>query len=40
MLETETEEGAREILIQDPSIKFGIQKVANFRPIRLSLIKK
>lgn len=40
IFETETEEEARELLMQDPSIKIGIQKVADFRPIRLSLIKK
>jgi len=40
IFETETEEEARELLMQDPSIKSGIQKVADFRPIRLSLTKK
>ena len=40
IFETETEEEARELLMHDPSIKSGIQKVADFRPIRLSLTKK
>jgi uncharacterized protein YciI len=40
ILETETEEEAKELLRKDPSIKSGIQKVADFRPIRLSLTKK
>jgi uncharacterized protein YciI len=40
IFETETEEEAKELLMDDPSIKIGIQNVADFRPIRLSLIKK
>jgi uncharacterized protein len=40
IFETQTEEEARELLMQDPSIKSGIQKVTDFRPIRLSLTKK
>lgn len=40
ILETETEEEARELLEDDPSIKAGIQKIADFRPIRLSLARK
>ena len=40
IFETETEEEARELLMQDPSIKSGIQKVVDFRPVRLSLTKK
>ena len=40
IFETDTEEEARDLLMQDPSIKSGIQKVADFRPIRLSLTKK
>jgi uncharacterized protein YciI len=40
IFETDTEEEARELLMQDPSIKSGVQKVADFRPIRLSLTKK
>jgi uncharacterized protein YciI len=39
ILETKTEEEARQLLENDPSIKAGIQKIADFRPIRLSLIK-
>jgi uncharacterized protein len=40
IFETETEEEARKLLMQDPSVKSGIQKIADFRPIRLSLTKK
>lgn len=40
ILEAETEEQAKELLENDPSIKAGIQKIADFRPIRLSLTKK
>jgi len=40
IFETETEEEARELLENDPSIKAGIQKIVDIRPIRLSLTKK
>jgi uncharacterized protein YciI len=40
ILEAETEREAKELIENDPSIKAGIQKVADFRPIRLSLTKK
>ena len=40
IFETETEEEAKHLLENDPSIKAGIQKIADFRPIRLSLTKK
>ena len=40
IFETETEDEARKLIMQDPSIKSGIQKIADFRPIRLSLTKK
>ena len=39
IFETESEEEARELLLQDPSIKSGIQKLADFRPFRLSVKK-
>ncbi|MHA1986930.1 MAG: YciI family protein [Promethearchaeota archaeon] len=39
IFETETEEEARRLLEDDPSIKAGIQKISDFRPIRLSLTK-
>lgn len=39
ILETETEEEAKILLEKDPSVKAGIQKIADFRPIRLSLTK-
>ncbi|MFX0029989.1 MAG: YciI family protein [Candidatus Hermodarchaeota archaeon] len=40
ILETETEEEAKELIKADPSVKAGIQKIADFRPIRLSLTRK
>ncbi|MFX1324761.1 MAG: YciI family protein [Promethearchaeota archaeon] len=39
ILETETEEEARDLLEKDPSVKLGIQKITDFRPIRLSLTR-
>jgi uncharacterized protein YciI len=39
IFETENEEEAKKLLENDPSVKAGIQKIADFRPIRLSLIK-
>ncbi len=39
ILEAETEEDARNLLENDPSVKAGIQKIADFRPIRLSLTR-
>ncbi|MFX0034364.1 MAG: YciI family protein [Candidatus Hermodarchaeota archaeon] len=40
ILEAENEKDAREILEKDPSVRAGIQKIVDFRPIRLSLIRK
>ncbi len=40
ILEANTEEEAKELIENDPSIKAEIQKVADFRPIRLSLKRK
>jgi uncharacterized protein YciI len=40
ILEAETEEEARELLENDPSVKAGIQEITDFRPIRLSLTRK
>ncbi len=40
ILETETVEEARVLLEIDPSIKAGIQKIVDLRPIRLSLTRK
>lgn len=40
ILDTETEEEARILLENDPSVKAGIQKIADLRPIRLSLTRK
>ena len=40
ILETETEEEAKKLLENDPSVKAGIQKIADFRPIRLSLTRE
>ena len=40
IFETEDAEEARQLLDNDPSVKVGIQKIVDFRPIRLSLIKK
>jgi len=40
IFETEDAEEARQLLDNDPSVKAGIQKIVDFRPIRLSLIKK
>lgn len=39
ILETETEEEARQLLENDPSVKTGIQMIVDFRPIRLSLTR-
>jgi len=39
ILEADTEEDARNLLENDPSVKAGIQKIADFRPIRLSLTR-
>jgi uncharacterized protein YciI len=39
IFETETEEEAKQLLEDDPSIKAGIQNIDDFRPIRLSLTK-
>ena len=39
ILETETEVEARKLLEEDPSISSKIQKLIDFRPIRLSLTK-
>ncbi|GAG53907.1 unnamed protein product [marine sediment metagenome] len=39
IFETENEDEAKELLDNDPSVKAGIQEIADFRPIRLSLIK-
>jgi uncharacterized protein YciI len=39
ILETETEQEARQLLENDPSVKVGIQNIDDFRPIRLSLTK-
>lgn len=40
ILEAENEKDAKEILEKDPSVRAGIQKIVDFRPIRLSLIRK
>ncbi|MFW9864957.1 MAG: YciI family protein [Candidatus Thorarchaeota archaeon] len=40
IFETKTEKEAKKLLEEDPSIKAGIQKIDDFRPIRLSLLKK
>ena len=40
ILQTDTEEEAKKLLENDPSVKAGIQKIADLRPIRLSLIKE
>ncbi|MFX1436429.1 MAG: YciI family protein [Promethearchaeota archaeon] len=39
ILEAATEEEAKNLLENDPSIKAEIQKVVDFRPIRLSLMR-
>lgn len=39
ILQTETEEEAKYLLENDPSVKAGIQKIVDIRPIRLSLTK-
>ena len=39
ILEVKTEEEARSLLKDDPSVKAGIQKIADLRPIRLSLTR-
>lgn len=40
ILETETEDEAKKLLENDPSVIARIQKIADFKPIRLSLIRK
>ena len=40
ILEVKTVEEAKELLENDPSVKSGIQKIADLRPIRLSLTRK
>jgi len=40
ILEVETEEEAKKLLENDPSVRLGIQKIVDFRPIRLSLTRK
>jgi len=40
ILETETAEEAKNLLESDPSIKAGIQKIEDLRPIRLSLTRE
>lgn len=40
ILEVNTEKEAKKLIENDPSVKAGIQKVVDFRPIRLSLTKK
>lgn len=40
IFETESEEEAKNLIENDPSVKAGIQKVIDLRPIRLSLIRK
>jgi len=39
ILEAKTMEEAKELLENDPSIKSGIQQIADLRPIRLSLTR-
>ncbi|MFW9998791.1 MAG: YciI family protein [Candidatus Hodarchaeota archaeon] len=40
IIEAKTLEEAEELLENDPSVKSGIQQIADLRPIRLSLIRK
>ena len=40
ILRAKTEEEAKELLDNDPSVKSGIQRIADLRPIRLSLTRK
>jgi len=40
ILETETKEEAKNLLESDPSIKAGIQRIEDLRPIRLSLTRE
>jgi len=40
ILEAETAEEAKNLLKKDPSIKAGIQRIDDLRPIRLSLTRK
>lgn len=40
IFETENAEEAKQLLENDPSVKAGIQKIADIRPIRLSLLRK
>jgi len=39
ILEAKTMEEARELLENDPSVKSGVQQIADLRPIRLSLTR-
>lgn len=39
IIEAQTEEEARNLIKNDPSVKAGIQEIADFRPIRLSLTR-
>jgi len=39
IFETETAEEAMQLLENDPSIKAGLQKIVDFKPIRLSITK-
>ena len=40
IFETESEEKAKKLLENDPSVKSGIQKIVDLRPIRLSLVRE
>jgi uncharacterized protein YciI len=40
IFETETKEEVKKLLENDPSVRAGIQKIADLRPIRISLKKK
>ncbi|UCC19632.1 MAG: hypothetical protein JSV62_16280 [Promethearchaeota archaeon] len=40
ILEVQTEQEARNLLENDPSVKSGIQQITDLRPIRLSLTRK
>jgi len=40
IFETESEEEAKKLIKNDPSVKAGIQNVTDLRPIRLSLMRK
>ncbi|MFW9901998.1 MAG: YciI family protein, partial [Candidatus Thorarchaeota archaeon] len=39
ILEAKTMEEAKQLLENDPSVKSGIQQIADLRPIRLSLTR-